>query len=384
MVGGLAAAGFAGTATAACTSEPEGTAMEQPSGRTIIVGLIAPAVGAYGAIGDEITKGFKLFLKNTESRAGTHNVDLQVAEEGATAETAAAAARRLIEKGAIAVAGVANPAALSVVANATDEARIPLISATASPAAFTKSQAYTWRAAYVQGEAGRAIAPYAYREGARVYIMHEESAAGLEDANRFAEVFQELGGTVVATTSGKGSFGSRLQAARSQGANSVFAAYTGNDAAALLVAYRGTTLARDGIKLLGPSGLTETIDLAKLGALPEMVYTAGCYAPDLDNESNQRFVSSYHKEYGVQPTSFAMAGYDTISVLDKMLRLVEGDLTAVNVNRAASLLGRIDSPRGPWSFNVSRTPQQKWYLRKLRLDGQVPANLLDNDLAVLS
>ncbi len=384
MIGGLAAAGFAGSATAACTSEPEGNAMEQPSGRTIVIGLIAPAVGAYGAIGDEITKGFKLYLNNSGSLAGTHSVDLRVAEEGATVETATTAVKRLLEQGVLAVCGVANPQALSAVANVTDGARIPLISATASPATFAKSQAFTWRAAYVQGEGGRAIAPYAFRQGRNAYVMHDDSPGGREDANAFANTFREAGGSVVGTVSGKGPFATRLQSARNLGANTVFGAFSGNDAADLLTAYRGTSLAKDNIKLLGPSTLTETVDLTKLGALPDQVYTSGCYAADLDNESNQLFVSSYHKEYGVVPTSFAMAGYDCISVLDKMLRLVEGDLNAINLNRAASQLGRIDSPRGPWSFNVSRTPQQKWYLRKLRLDGQVPANLLDNDLAVLS
>lgn len=380
IFGGLAAAGVAGTA-AGCTSEPEGNAMEQPSGRTIVIGFIAPAVGAYGAIGDEITKGMKLYLSESNHLVGTHRADVRVAEEGANADSAAAAVQSLLKQGVIAIGGVANPAALGVVADAVDKARVPLISATPSPTTFAKSQAYTWRAAYVQGEAGRAMAPYAFTEGRRVYVMHEDVAASREEATAFASAFRDLGGDVVATTTGKGSFGQRLQAARNLGANSVFAAFTGNDALELLTTYRGSGV---DIKLLGPATLTETVDLTKIGTLPQQVYTAGFYAADLENEDNRRFVSSYHKEYGVVPTSFAMAGYDTMAVLDKMLRLVDGDLDSVNVNRAASKLGRIDSPRGAWSFNVNRTPQQKWYLRKLRLDGQVPANLLDTDLGVYS
>jgi len=37
-----------------------------------------------------------------------------------------------------------------------------------------------------------------------------------------------------------------------------------------------------------------------------------------------------------------------------------------------------------WTFNTQHGPQQRWYLRRLRPDGQVPANLLDTDLQVLS
>ena len=70
-----------------------------------------------------------------------------------------------------------------------------------------------------------------------------------------------------------------------------------------------------------------------------------------------------------------MAAYDSAAVLDKALRPVAGDRPPPQLNQAFSQLGQIDSPRGTWTFNVNRTPQQKWYLRRLRLDGQVPANL---------
>ena len=66
-----------------------------------------------------------------------------------------------------------------------------------------------------------------------------------------------------------------------------------------------------------------------------------------------------------------MAAYDSASVLDKALRLMGDDLTPVDLNQAFSLLGQIESPRGIWAFNINRTPQQKWFLRRLRLDGQV-------------
>src|SRR5690606_38951712 len=161
----------------------------------------------------------------------------------------------------------------------------------------------------------------------------------------------------------------------------IFAARSGEDAAKLLQAYRTSGAS---IKLLGPPSLTETIDPSGLSQLPDNVYTASFYAPDIDNDANRRFVSSYHKVYGVQPSSFAMAGYDSASVLNKALRLIDGAPNAAALNQAFSLVGQIDSPRGIWTFNQNRTPQQRWSLRRLRLDGQVPGNLLEADLQVLS
>ncbi|MDT5025239.1 MAG: branched-chain amino acid transport system substrate-binding protein, partial [Micromonosporaceae bacterium] len=71
-------------------------------------------------------------------------------------------------------------------------------------------------------------------------------------------------------------------------------------------------------------------------------------------------------------------------VLDKALRLVRGTPTGPDLNNPFSSVGQIESPRGAWMFNANRGPQQRWYLRRLRSDGQVPANLLDTDLQVLT
>jgi branched-chain amino acid transport system substrate-binding protein len=78
-----------------------------------------------------------------------------------------------------------------------------------------------------------------------------------------------------------------------------------------------------------------------------------------------------------------MASYDAAQVLDKAIRLVGDDLNPQQVNLALGRVGQIDSPRGPWQFNQPRTPQQMWYLREVRRDGQVLSNVLITELATL-
>jgi branched-chain amino acid transport system substrate-binding protein len=378
MFGAVAAVGATGAA-AACADEQLGTQMERPSGRTITVGLITPALGPFAFIGNDIQRGFKLYIEDRGMLLGRHNVDLRSAEEGATPEAASAAVADLLNQNVIALAGVANPASLAAIAPQVQEARIPLVSSHAAPSTLT-SQLYLWRVSSVEGEAGTALAPHLRAEGESAYILTEDSANGRAEAEAFRRAFTDLGGDVVGEGIG-GPYGTRLQQARSVGAQGIFAACSGQDATDLLEAYR---VANMSAKLMGPMSLTETVDLPKLSALPSDVFTASFYAPDLDNEPNRRFVSSYHKAHGRQPTAFAMAGYDSASVLDKALRLISGDPTPSALNQAFSLLGQIESPRGTWTFNQNRTPQQKWYLRRLRYDGAVPGNMLETDLSVLS
>jgi branched-chain amino acid transport system substrate-binding protein len=380
IFGAVAAVGASG-GLAACTTDTSGTTSsdDRPSGLTISIGLVAPTVGPFAKIGDDIQKGFTLYLNNNDGLLGRHTVSLKVADEGATVESAAAAVKGLLDAGVVAVAGVANPAALPVLAGSMQEAKIPLVSVNAAPSTLTNAL-FVWRVSYVEGEAGRALSQYARAEGTRAYLLYEDSASGRAEADAFRGAFVDLGGTIVGESAGNANFAARLNTIRSSNVNSIFAMQSGADAMALLDAYRAANVPT---KLLGTGSLTETIDLSKLGALPDRVYTSMNYAADLDNEPNRRFVSGYHKLYGIQPSGYAMAAYDSASVLDKALRLVDGAPTAGALNQAFSLLGQIESPRGTWTFNINRSPQQKWYLRKLHLDGMVPANGLDTDLTVL-
>jgi branched-chain amino acid transport system substrate-binding protein len=379
MFGAVAAAGASG-GLAACGGPSAVGTVERPSGRTVTVGLISPAIGGFRKIGDDITKGFKLYLEDHGNLLGRHYVNLLTEDEGGSPETAGSAVTKLLEKSPIALAGIASPASLTAAADAVEAAKVPLVTTAAAPAALT-NKLFVWRVSQVEGEAGRALAAYAIGEGTTAYIIRDQTTTSAEEAREFANALADAGGRVVEESVGVGGYGARLQRAANSLARVVFASYSGNDALALLQAYRASGLQR---KLIGPGSLTETADLSKLGRMPERVYTAMFYAPDIDNEVNRRFVSSYHKKHGVQPSAYAMAANDSAAVLDKALRLTGEDLTPAALNRAFSLLGQMESPRGVWAFNINRTPQQKWFLRRLRLDGQVAANMLDADLAVLS
>jgi branched-chain amino acid transport system substrate-binding protein len=123
--------------------------------------------------------------------------------------------------------------------------------------------------------------------------------------------------------------------------------------------------------------------LQTLGNAARNIFTAMNYSPDLDNEANRRFAGSYRQAYGTVPSTYAMASYDAATVLDKAVRLAGDTLTTQRINLMLGKVGQIDSPRGSWQFNQPRTPQQKWYLRQVRPDGPVLANVLINDLGTL-
>jgi len=376
IFGAVAAAGATG-GLAACTADNPTNRERQPSGLTVRIGLVLPSTGPFAGIGQDIDRAFKLYLKKNDNLLGPHTVQVLTADEGESAESAVAAVTGLLGQGVVTVVGVTNPDALPQVSAAVQQRQVPLVAANAAPAALIGAL-FTWRTSSVVGDAGEALAQYALRVGPRAYVIHDDSSTGTEEAARFATKVEDGEGTVIEGISG--SFANKLSDARNRGVDTIFAAYSGAEAAEVLKAHFNLN---SSIRLLGPASLTETTDLAAIGPLPQQVYTSSFYAPDLDNDANRRFVTDYHREYSLQATGYAMAAYDSASVLSRVMSLVPGEPTGNQINDFFSELGQIESPRGTWTFNINRSPQQKWYLRRLTLDGRVPSNLLDSDLMVL-
>jgi branched-chain amino acid transport system substrate-binding protein len=372
----MAAVGATGGLAAACGSD--GEPVDQPkSGQTVRVGLVLPSAGPFARIAGDIRRGFDLYLQRSEGLLGPHTADVIAADEGTTAASALEAVTSLLEQRVVAIAGVTNPDALADIGNALLQAQVPLVSSNAAPSTLTNAL-FIWRASCVLGDAGRAIVSHGKSLGTKAYVFSDESTTGRAEAAAFRAAFQDAQGVILGESTGTADLAGRLQQAKTQGANLIFAAYAGEDAKAMLDAYRESGLT---VKLLGPAALTDTVDLAA-DQLPANVYTAMFYASNLPNDANSRFVSSYYQRYGSQPTGYATAGYDSAGVLASAFALLPGAPTGATVNQAFSKLGQIDSPRGAWAFNINRSPQQRWYLRRLQLDGAVPANLLDADLAV--
>jgi branched-chain amino acid transport system substrate-binding protein len=379
MFGAAAVLGASAAAAAAC--DPGlAPAVPKPNGRTVKIGLVTPALGDYAKIGDDIQKGFRLYLSMNDGLFGGSTVDLQSAEEGPTPQAAAAAVKGLLDDGVVAIAGIANPDALPAVAPMMAQAKVPLVCANTCPSTLVNPE-FLWRASSMEGEAGKSLAAYARTEGQNAYLFYDDTTPAREEVAAFRAAFTDIGGRIVGDVPGKVAFGSRMATAKAAQPNVIYAVHTGDAAAALIDAYRTAGITA---KLIGPGTLTETTDLSKLSALPSGVYTSMFYATDLDNAANRVFVASYHKTYGSAPSSFAAAAYDSAFILDHALARQNGATDPEALDKDLGKLGQMDSPRGVWTFNTNRSPQQRWYLRQLREDGSVPANMIETDLTVLS
>jgi branched-chain amino acid transport system substrate-binding protein len=379
------AAGLAAPALAACTSPGPAAGTSAP----VRIGFLLPQAGPNKYIGNDMLAGFQLYLDLHDKQLGGHAAQVFPLEEGDSAESGRAAVDKLIkEMGVQALAGVGGSAVMSGIRDQIEAAQLPLIGSNASPTTLG-SVKYIWRTSYVNNEAAAALGSYLGNQRNSVYAISDESSYGNEQLTGFLTAFNgiakhpNLAGDpkqIPVSANPGGTLAPYLNAIKSSGARAVFAAVSGEGAAAFFRAYRGAGIT---VPLYVPGFVTEGTALKDLGDSATGVYTAMNYSADLDNEANRMFAAEYQKVYNGAPSTYAMASYDAGAVLDKALALAGGDVSPQAINTALSQVGQIDSPRGVWQFNQSRTPLQRWYLRQVRKTGQVYSNVQLGDLAML-
>ncbi|MFI2661977.1 ABC transporter substrate-binding protein [Micromonospora carbonacea] len=388
----LAALGTTGLTAACATDGDEGPAA--PTGKPVKIGLIAPQTGGFKAIGDEIVNGFQLYLTLNGQQLGGHPVTVVTADEGETAKTGQAAVDSLLKQGVLALTGVVNSAVMVGIRDTVEKARVPLIGSNASPKSL-QSVVYIWRTSYVLDEPGRAIGPYMAQRlpaGSRVAIVAPDNLGSRDVIQGLQAQFSTAGSsdpriadpviwTDATSTPGGTAYTADIRTALARQPDAIFCHFAGPAAVQFI-----KQLYREGWTgpVYAPGFLTEGTVLDEVQEVEARnIVTSLNYSADLNNTANRTFASAYRKTHGASPTTYAMASYDAAQVLDKAIRLAGGDPTPQQVNLALGKIGQIDSPRGAWQFNQPRTPQQKWYLRKVQRDGQVLSNVLINELATL-
>ncbi|ABP56956.1 Extracellular ligand-binding receptor [Salinispora tropica CNB-440] len=386
----LAALGTAGL-VAGCgdSSESETDAPLSP----IKIGMLIPQTGDLTDVGTEVANGFQLFLDLNEGQLGGHPTSLVTVDEGNDAKSGQAAVEKLLKQGVLALTGVVSSAVMLGIRDKVEQAQVPLVGSNASPSSL-QSVVYIWRTSYVLDEVGRALGHYlkeALAPSERLAIIMPESPASQDVLRGFQQEFGKsdprIGDPVTWTeeisgTPGKSAYRRDIATALKRDPDGVFCFFAGAAAVEFLKQLRAEGYTGP---IYAPGFLTEGNVLASFKDETDVlgIQTALNYSPDLNNAANRLFASAYRKKHGTSPTAYATASYDAAHVLNQAIRRAGESPTPPAVNLALGKIGRVDSPRGVWQFNQPRTPQQRWYLREVQLDGQLLSNVLLTELATL-
>lgn len=353
--------------------------------KSVTVGLLVPKSGVYAPLGTDMENGFRLYLKEHGNKLGGKNINVKLVDEGAGPATGVPAAQSLAQDAAVSVVvGVVNSAVALGAKDAFKEAKKPLIVANAGADSITGDDAsdYVWRTSFSNSEASGAIGEHVAKQvnGGAVFLIGPDYAAGKQFLGGFEKTFTAAGGKVAGqqmTPFGKTTnYQPYMSAIRKSGAKAVFAFYSGSEAVAFVKQFKEFGLAGN-VPLYGPGFLTEGSMLKAQGEAAIGIQTSLHYSSELDNPQNKTFVAAYTTAYGIAPSVFAVQAYDAGAVLDKALtKGTSGDQIVAGLKG----VGKVDSPRGTWSFSDKHGPVQTYYLRTVTGKGTALFNAVDRAL----
>lgn len=204
----------------------------------------------------------------------------------------------------------------------------------------------------------------------KVYLMAPNYAAGKDMLAGVESTFQ---GEVVGRDLTKWGadaqldFSAELAKVASSGAEALFVFYPGAAGGAF-------------IKQYGQSGLSETVPLytaftvdalslpkLQAGGLTGVLGTQHTqqWSPDLDFETNKKFVADFKAKHGTYPSFYAAQSYDTILLIKSAVEAVGGNLDDMDGMREAMRKADFESTRGRYTYGKNHFPIQNFYLREV-------------------
>ena len=361
------------------------------SAQTVKVGFISTYSGAGAPQGDQLDKGFKLFMKlNGDKLPPGVKVETIVRDDtGPNPETAKRIAQELIVRDKVQfITGVLWTPNAAAIAPLTAEAKMPFISANAAGVAIPYASPYFARVSFTLWQACYPLGQWSAKKFKRVYTAVSDFAPGHEAEEAFTKAFKEGGGEIVGAVRiplANPDFVPYMQRVKDAKPDAVFSFIpAGKQATAIMKAYGDLGLDKAGIKFIGPGDLTTDEELQGMGDVALGVITAHHYSAAGDRPANKAFVAAYKKEYGEKlfPGFFVVGAYDAMELVFHVIRELKGKIDPDRAMEVIKQYKNPSSPRGPIAIDPeTRDIVQNEYLREVRRVGGVLANVEIETLA---
>lgn len=298
----------------------QATPDEQPE---IRIGLLTP-IDATNVMSSTPLNAAQLAVDEINETGGLlvngqrHRITLIAEDDGGTAETAVQTALRLInQENIVALVGPPFSSTALFVAPLANEARIPLITPTATNPEITPGRPYVFRATFDDNFQGIALANFiqsnlGYSRVAILYDITNNYSRGL--AETFNNAFTSYGGEVVVietyTADTADNFTEQLQRIAAAQPQAIFIPNSTND-----VLIQGAEIRNMGLEATLIGG--DSWQGQRLSEQGQFVgsFFSGNYCRDLTNDTIRRFVEAYEDRFGIVPDGLAALTYDSFGLL---------------------------------------------------------------------
>ncbi|WP_458758415.1 ABC transporter substrate-binding protein [Afipia sp. TerB] len=361
--------GAAGAATLAVAPQLRAPAIAQKA--PLKVGLMLPYTGTYAKLGKYIDDGFRLYVEQKGGKLGGREIVFVQVDDESKPEAATDNMNRLVgrEKADVVVGTVHSGVAMAMVKVARDTKTLMIIpNAGANDATGPLCAPNIFRTSFSNWQTTYPMGKVMFDAGIKkVATITWRYTAGAEMISAFAENYKKHGGTVVEDLTlpfPEVEFQALLTRIATLKPDAVFSFFAGGGAVKFVKDYAAAGLNKS-IPLYGAGFLTDGTIPAQ-GEAANGIKTTLHYADNLDNPANVAFLKAFKDKTGNVGDIYAVQGYDAGALLDIGLTAVGGDAAQRDKMIGAMGAAKIDSPRGPLSFNKAHNPIQNIYLREVR------------------
>ncbi len=359
--------------------------------QTIKIGIMTTYSGPGSAQGDQLDKGYKLYLKLNGDKLppGVKVEPIFRDDTGANPDAAKRLAQELIVRDKVQfLTGFVWTPNAAAIAPLTAEAKVPYVSANAAGVAIPRISPYVARVSFTLWQSAYPLGQWAAKKYKRAYTVVSDFAPGHEAEEAFTKGFKEAGGEIVGSARvpmTATDFIPYMQRVKDAKPEAIFAFNpAGKQATAQMKAYADLDLNKAGIKYIGTGDITTDEELQNMGDSALGVMTVHHYSAAADRPANKAFVAAYKKEYGekLNPGFMVVGAWDAMDMIFHAIREQKGKIDPDKSMELIKNYKNPNSPRGPIQIDpLTRDIVQNEYLREVRRVGGQLANVEIETLA---
>lgn len=344
-----------------------GAARAEPA-KEIRIGMISTFTTAVGSVGEAARKGVDLALQRLGNKMDGIPVKMFYEDDGGKPSLAKSKTDELILQDHVDfIVGYNFSNMLLAAYKAVVDAKVFTLSLNAGPSQIAGSECspYFFALGHQNDMEARGIGEVLNQRNVHsLYLVAPNYAAGVEMVNGVRATYR---GKVVGESLTKWpdqlEFSAEISQIQAAKPEAVFIFLTTRYAVQFM-----NQFAQAGLKDRIPIYSVATFDQFNLNVVGPMSvgsFGTNYWVQDLDAPANKVFVDAYKKAFGGDVPGNAVAGYDSINLIDSAVRAVKGNLADKAAVYAALKKADFASVRGRFSFSENQFPIEDIYLQQV-------------------
>ena len=362
---GVAASAIGTPFTARAQSEP------------IRVGLMTVKTGPLASGGIDMERALVQFLKERNNTLAGRKVELFVGDSAGVPAQARTKMQELVERDKIQV--MIGPLATAEALAADDYIRqqeLPTLSVAAAED-MTQRRPNPWfvRGTSTSSQCADPLADYCLKtlKYKRMAVIADDIAYGHEMCAGFQRVFEDGGGKIVQKTFPPltvPDYATYLAQLKTN-IDAIFLGFAGSNGFRWYKQFNEYGL-KGKINVVGGMTAFDEAVLRNMGDEVLGTITSCWYSAELDNPINKKFAAAFRNDWKYDPGFYAAATYVEGAVLEAGLQAVQGKIEDKHAFMKALRAIKVDTARGPVSFDVYGNIVGNVYIRKVeRKEGRL-------------